>query len=299
MNKVNCINCNKEFKYTCQLTRHYNAKRKCKQNLDKDNDIFTDDLKTLKSKFQKITNQIVINDISYENGTCLYCLKTYSSKSNAITHIRKSCKIRRKLEEQLKNLEKLIKNYNVKIIFTKPTRKLEIMRVLGPNLAPNTTPNLAPNTTPNTTPNIKSKSKNKLKLPLNLDQNPIPNPIPNPILNPILNPIQNPIQNIPNPIPNPVQNPIPNSNPLYKRKSIPKKIRELVWDSYIGIQIGESKCKCCESTNISQLTFHCGHIVSDYNGGDISISNLLPICMSCNLSMGRTNLYEFKRTFGL
>ena len=95
--------------------------------------------------------------------------------------------------------------------------------------------------------------------------------------------------------------PYPNAPPnnLYKRRSIPKKIRELVWDSYIGRHIGETKCKCCEQTNISQLSFHCGHIISDYNGGDTALRNLLPICISCNLSMGTTNLYDFKKRFGL
>jgi isoleucyl-tRNA synthetase len=37
-----------------------------------------------------------------------------------------------------------------------------------------------------------------------------------------------------------------------------KKIRNLVWNKYIGEDIGSSKCLCCKSTKIYQSHFHCG-----------------------------------------
>ncbi len=36
---------------------------------------------------------------------------------------------------------------------------------------------------------------------------------------------------------------------------IPKKIRELVWNKYIGIEKGISLCECCKTTKISQMSF--------------------------------------------
>ena len=119
MNSVNCPNCNKLFSYNCHLIRHLNAKRKCKQNLEKVHNIFTDDLKTLKSKYKKMVNQITINDESDINNNCAYCFKTYSSKSNLSMHIKKSCKNRCKMQDQLITIENLIKNYKINISFNK------------------------------------------------------------------------------------------------------------------------------------------------------------------------------------
>ena len=78
------------------------------------------------------------------------------------------------------------------------------------------------------------------------------------------------------------------------RKQIPKAIRKLVWDSHIGKTIGETLCKCCNDATISQMNFHCGHIIAASNGGQINVDNLLPICQLCNNSMYKTNLYDFK-----
>jgi hypothetical protein len=119
MNTINCPNCNKVFSYNCHLIRHLNAKRKCKQNLEKVNNIFTDDLKTLKTKYKKMLNQISINDASDINNNCGYCFKTYSSKSNLSMHIKKSCKIRCKMQDQLTTIENLINNYKINISFNK------------------------------------------------------------------------------------------------------------------------------------------------------------------------------------
>jgi hypothetical protein len=80
-----------------------------------------------------------------------------------------------------------------------------------------------------------------------------------------------------------------------RKKQIPKAVKREVWNKNIGEEIGKSKCKCCEKADISQLNFHCGHIQSEANGGEIHVNNLLPICEVCNKSMGTKNLYEFKK----
>jgi hypothetical protein len=81
----------------------------------------------------------------------------------------------------------------------------------------------------------------------------------------------------------------------YKKKSIPLALKKLVWNKYIGEEIGKSKCLCCGLTDISQISFNCGHILAEVNGGNMCIDNLMPICQNCNSSMGSMNLLEFKQ----
>ena len=81
----------------------------------------------------------------------------------------------------------------------------------------------------------------------------------------------------------------------YKKKNIPSTVKRLVWNTYIGEDIGKSKCVCCKTTYITQLSFHCGHIISEKNGGEINVANLKPICQNCNSSMGTTNMNDFMK----
>lgn len=81
----------------------------------------------------------------------------------------------------------------------------------------------------------------------------------------------------------------------YKKKSIPKALKRIVWNTHIGEEIGKAPCKCCNLTEITQMSFHCGHIIAEANGGETNVDNLLPICELCNKSMGTTNLLEFKQ----
>lgn len=80
-----------------------------------------------------------------------------------------------------------------------------------------------------------------------------------------------------------------------KKQIIHKSLKIAVWDKHIGEHIGKTKCTCCEITDITQMKFHCGHIIAEAKGGDTNISNLMPICESCNKSMGTNNLFEFKK----
>jgi hypothetical protein len=83
------------------------------------------------------------------------------------------------------------------------------------------------------------------------------------------------------------------------KKSIPKKIKQLVWNKYIGEKNGVGVCLCCNTTEISQMNFQCGHIISEYNGGDVTLDNLIPICSLCNTSMGKMNMDDFIKKHGL
>jgi hypothetical protein len=83
----------------------------------------------------------------------------------------------------------------------------------------------------------------------------------------------------------------------YKKKSIPKSLKKQVWDTWIGSNIGATKCLCCKHEEIRQIEFHCGHIISEVKGGQTNVNNLRPICAHCNLSMGSMNMNEFKKKF--
>lgn len=84
-----------------------------------------------------------------------------------------------------------------------------------------------------------------------------------------------------------------------KKQAIPHSIKTLVWNVHIGEKVAEAKCLCCKVTSISIRHFHCGHYISEKNGGDLSVANLRPICANCNLSMGAMNMGDFIKKFGL
>jgi len=81
------------------------------------------------------------------------------------------------------------------------------------------------------------------------------------------------------------------------KKKISATLKRLVWNTNIGEEIGKTKCLCCKSTDITQMSFHCGHVVAEANGGELIVSNLKPICQNCNSSMGTKNMNDFMDTF--
>jgi 5-methylcytosine-specific restriction endonuclease McrA len=78
------------------------------------------------------------------------------------------------------------------------------------------------------------------------------------------------------------------------RKSIPKRIRNGVWDKHFKELKGE--CFCC-SRELKFQDFECGHITPVSQGGSNDIDNLEPVCRMCNLDMGVMNLHSYKRLF--
>ena len=77
------------------------------------------------------------------------------------------------------------------------------------------------------------------------------------------------------------------------KKYIPKKVKNDVWDKYIGLEYGTAPCIVCRNSKINSKDFEAGHIISEYNGGLINTDNILPICSLCNKSMGTTNMDKY------
>lgn len=46
---------------------------------------------------------------------------------------------------------------------------------------------------------------------------------------------------------------------VIKKKPISAAIKRLVWNANIGENIGKAKCLCCNVTDITQMSFNCGH----------------------------------------
>lgn len=84
----------------------------------------------------------------------------------------------------------------------------------------------------------------------------------------------------------------------YKKQPIPINLKKTVWNKWIGEEIGKTNCMCCKVTSITQLSFHCGHVVAEAKGGKLHVDNLRPICGQCNSSMGTTNMNEYIEKYG-
>jgi 5-methylcytosine-specific restriction endonuclease McrA len=91
--------------------------------------------------------------------------------------------------------------------------------------------------------------------------------------------------------------PTPPGRTCTRKKSIPKSLKKLVWDTWIGEAIGVTKCLCCKHQDIRQIEFHCGHVIAECRGGHTTVENMRPICAQCNLSMGSMNMKEFQQKF--
>lgn len=76
------------------------------------------------------------------------------------------------------------------------------------------------------------------------------------------------------------------------RKTIPKALKNKVWDHYIGSEFGKGQCYCCKK-NIDSKDFECGHVKAVKFGGQNTLENLRPICSCCNKSMGTQNMNQF------
>jgi len=84
---------------------------------------------------------------------------------------------------------------------------------------------------------------------------------------------------------------------MKKKDQIPKKVKEEVWNKYIGDDIPKHLCLCCKLNRIKMVDFQVGHVISEKDGGTLAISNLRPICASCNHSMGSENMLEYAKKY--
>ena len=87
------------------------------------------------------------------------------------------------------------------------------------------------------------------------------------------------------------------TNKKKKKQKIPHNLRKATWNTYIGIDVGRSKCKCCNLFDVTQHDFHCGHIIAESNGGHLHLENLRPICDKCNYDMGSQDMKVFAKKF--
>ena len=78
----------------------------------------------------------------------------------------------------------------------------------------------------------------------------------------------------------------------YLRKRISKAVKYEVWEKYNKTGLS-GKCYCCSDTLLFK-NLQVGHVVAVSRGGDNSVSNLRPICQSCNLGMGVENLEAYR-----
>ena len=67
-------------------------------------------------------------------------------------------------------------------------------------------------------------------------------------------------------------------------------LRKQVWD-----KCRNGLCTICCTTEITNKTFHAGHIIARARGGPTEIGNLLPMCEDCNRRMGTMNALKFQR----
>jgi len=80
------------------------------------------------------------------------------------------------------------------------------------------------------------------------------------------------------------------------RKIIPKSVKDAVWAKYMGMDKAEGKCYVCKRT-IHISSFDIGHNKAISKGGSDSITNLRPICRSCNNSMGTMSIEAYKKKY--
>jgi len=83
------------------------------------------------------------------------------------------------------------------------------------------------------------------------------------------------------------------NNKRKRKTTIPKIVKEKVWNTYMGNAI-KAKCWVCNESEISPFKFTCGHIIAEKNGGTLDIANLRPVCTECNSRVGTQNMKEYK-----
>jgi hypothetical protein len=83
-----------------------------------------------------------------------------------------------------------------------------------------------------------------------------------------------------------------------RNAALSKPLRALVWRGwYATVQHdadGDAMCPCCESARISALAFHLGHKTSFARGGTDDPANLIPLCATCNTSMGSRDFDAYR-----
>lgn len=82
------------------------------------------------------------------------------------------------------------------------------------------------------------------------------------------------------------------------RTNLSASTRKHCWITNIGHKY-KGKCFAGCNGDITVHDFECGHIQSVEEGGSNELSNLKPICGTCNKSMGKTNMVKYMNEKGL
>jgi 5-methylcytosine-specific restriction endonuclease McrA len=84
----------------------------------------------------------------------------------------------------------------------------------------------------------------------------------------------------------------------YKKKQIPKALREQVWIAKMG-KCFTGPCLISWCTNeMTCFSFDCGHNIPESKNGPTNVENLIPICRNCNLGMGnRLTIEEWQKKY--
>ena len=85
------------------------------------------------------------------------------------------------------------------------------------------------------------------------------------------------------------------------RKAIPARTKNSVWKLYFDEE-EHGNCFCCDKEICKKAseptkTWNCGHVVSDHDGGEITVENMRPVCFTCNQQMKTQNMMVFKSMF--
>lgn len=83
-----------------------------------------------------------------------------------------------------------------------------------------------------------------------------------------------------------------------RKKNIPKAVKDLCWDRWVGDSVASTECLCCYTRQIKMNNFHCGHVIAEANGGRATVDNLRPICATCNTSMRTKTMTDFQAEHG-
>ncbi len=166
--------------------------------------------------------------VSYK---CIYCQKIFSHKGNYISHNNYVNKCKEKLEQSILKFKNYTKN---KLMDDFRNLNFEEIKYKCEKCGKCYT-----------SYNGLKKHKQKKACEKQLIINQTLNISPDQIVNEIISETKNKLRN---------KKPIEK----YKKRQIPLSLKRVVWDYWIGEDIGRTKCLCCNVTQISQMNFHCG-----------------------------------------
>lgn len=84
-----------------------------------------------------------------------------------------------------------------------------------------------------------------------------------------------------------------------KKKPITKSVKNAAIAKHNPKKSSVLLCACCRATEFGILGsgYHMGHIISENDGGEATVDNLVPICVTCNTSMGTRHMGEFIKEY--